>query len=174
MRATNRRERLGRGVARFKRSKRRRQRIDAPRNFVLRRHINIVLGEVNTGFEQGNQLNQRLLHRRHSVAQCAPHLAGGLACLGERLRIDQVPHRFGLREIDAACKKCALRELAGLRQPRTEFQSVAEERFKNNRRTMRGNLNKIFGCIRVGRGKERHQRLVNARGFTLVGVENVG
>ena len=70
---------------------------DAPSDLGLRRHVDIVFGEVDACFEQSNQFHEGLLGRRSAMAECTTHLAGGLPRLRQRLRIDQVANRFGLR-----------------------------------------------------------------------------
>ena len=69
---------------------------------VARRHLHVVFGEVDAGFEQRDQFHQRLLDGRHPPAERAAHLAGGLAHLGECLGFDQVANRFGLGQIEPA------------------------------------------------------------------------
>ena len=150
------------GKGRLQRRQRRRQLADAPRNLGLRRHVHIVLGKVDARFEQRDQLHQRLLHRLHAPAQRAAHLARGLARLGQRLRLDQVAHRLGLRQVQPAGQKCALRKLARLGQPRAQLQRAAQQQLQHHRRAVRRNLHQIFGGIGVGRGKKRDQRLVDA------------
>ena len=83
--------------------------LDAPRDLGLRRHVHVVFGKVDAGFEQRDQFHKRLLDGRSAAAERAAHLAGGLPRLRERLRIDQVANRFGLRQIQPAGQKSALR-----------------------------------------------------------------
>ena len=147
----------------FERGERRRQLVDAPRDLGLRRHVHIVFGKVDAGFEQRDQFNERLLDGRNAMAERATHLAGGLARLRERLRVDEVAHRFGLREIEPAGQKRPLRELSGLGQPRAELERAAQQQFEHHRRPVRGNLYQIFRGVGVWRGKESHQRLVDWR-----------
>ena len=153
---------------------RRRQLADAAGNLGLRRNLHVVLGKVDAGFEQGNQLHQRLLDRRNAAAERAAHLAGGLAGLGQRLRLDQVAHRLGLRQVQLAGEKGALRELARLGQPRAQLQRALQQQLQHHRRAVRGNLHQIFGGIGVGRGKESDHRLVDAAGIEAVFVQHIG
>ena len=95
------------------------------------------------------------------MAERAAHLAGGLARLGERLRVDEVAHRFSLREVEPAGEKCALRELAGLGQARAQLERAAQQQLQHHRRAVRGNLDQIFRGVGVGRGEEGDQRLVD-------------
>ena len=52
------------GEGGFEGGERRRQLVDAAGDLGLRRHVHIVFGKVDAGFEQGNQLHQRLLDGR--------------------------------------------------------------------------------------------------------------
>ena len=146
----------------FERSERRGQRVDAARDFGLGRHVHIVFGKVDAGFEQGDELNQRLLDGSDAAAERATHLAGGQARLGEGLRLDQVAHRLGLGEVEPAGEKGALGEFAGLGQPRAQIERAAKQQFQHDRRSMRGNLDEILGGVGVGSGEEGDQRFVDA------------
>ncbi len=55
--------------------------VDAARDLRFRGDVDIVFGEVDAGFEKRDQLDQGLLHGRDAAAECAAHLAGGLARL---------------------------------------------------------------------------------------------
>ena len=59
-------------------------------------HVHIVLGEVDAGFEQRDQFNQSLFHRRYTPAERSAQLAGCLSCLRQGLRLNQVTHRLCL------------------------------------------------------------------------------
>jgi hypothetical protein len=135
---------------------------DAAGDLGLRGHVHVVLGKVDAGFEQRDQLNQRLLHGRDAPAERAAHLAGGLAGLGQRLRLDQVAHGLGLGEVEPAGKKGALGKLAGLGQPRAQIESAAQQQLQHHRRAVRGDLHQVLGGVGVGSGKECDQRLVDA------------
>ena len=149
----------------FKRGQRRRQLADASGDLGLRRHVDVVFGKVDARFEQRDQFHQRLLHRLHAAAERAAHLAGGLPRLGQRLRIDQVAHRLGLREVELAGQKRALGKLARLGQPRAQLQCAAQQQLQHHRRAVRRNLNQILGGVRVWRGKKSDHRLVDASGI---------
>ena len=116
-----------------KRGKRRRQFADAPGDLGFGRHIHVVLGKIDAGFEQCDKVNQRPLHRPHAPAERTAHLAGCLTSLGERLRLDQVAHGFGLSQVQPAGQEGALSELARLSQPRTQLQGTAKQQLQNHR-----------------------------------------
>ncbi len=67
----------------------------------VRHDIHIVFGKIDPGLKHRNQLNQLLFRRLNPPRQRAAHLSGGHARLVQRLRLDQVPHRFGLREVNS-------------------------------------------------------------------------
>ena len=66
----------------------------------------------------GDQLDQLLLDGLQALRQRAFELPRRDLRLVERLRVDEVAHRFGLREVDAAVEEGAHGELAGLGQAR--------------------------------------------------------
>ena len=92
--------------------------------------------------------------RAHAPTERAAHLAGGLARLGEGLRVDQVADRLSLREIEAAGEKGALGEFAGLGETRAQLKRAAQKQLQHHGRAVRCNLNEIFGCVRARSGKE--------------------
>ena len=102
------------------------------------------------------------------MAERSTHLAGGLARLRERLRVDQVAHRFSLREIEPARQKCTLRKFSRLGQPRAERQRAAQQKLQNHRRAVRSNLYQIFRRVGVWRGKKSDQRLIDRVGWGRV------
>ena len=151
----------------------RRQLTNAASDFGRGSHIHIVLGKVDTGFEQGDQFNQRLLYGRNTVAECAPHLAGGQARLGERLRFNQIADGFSLGKVDAAGKKGALGKLAGFGQPRTQIECPAQQQLKHHGRTVRGDFNHVFSCIGVGRREVCDHGFVDTLAIWL-SIEHIG
>ncbi len=65
------------------------------------RHADIVLREINSGFQQRDQFQQLGLHGFHFARQGARDLAGRHARLMQSGRFNQIAHRFGLRKINA-------------------------------------------------------------------------
>ena len=135
------------GKGGFERVERRGELGDAPRDLVLRRHVDVVFGKVDAGFEQGDEFDERLFDGRHAVAERAAHLAGGLARLGEGLRVDEVANRFSLREVEPAGEECALGKFAGLGQARAQLEGAAQQQLQHHGRAVRCDLNQIFGGI---------------------------
>ena len=158
----------------FKGGERRGEFGDAAGDLGLRRHVHVVFGEVDAGFEQRDQLDQRLLDGRDATAERAAHLAGGLARLRECLRIDQVAHRFSLGEVEPAGEKSPLGKLAGLGHPRAERERAAQQKFEHHRRAVRGDLDEIFRGVRVGRAEKGDQSFVDTAELRgLVGRRDV-
>ena len=77
-------------------------RVEAAQDFGIGRHADIVLGEIDAGFEQRDQFQQLLLQRRDAARNRAAGLLRGDPRLVERGGFDQVAHGFGLGQIDAA------------------------------------------------------------------------
>ena len=99
-----------------------------PQNLRRGRHADIVLGEIDARFEQGDQFQQLLLQRRDAARNRAAGLLRGDARLVERGGIDQVAHGFGLRQVDAAVQEGAQGEFAGLGQARARIDGRASRR----------------------------------------------
>ncbi len=155
----------------FERREFRPQLCDTPRDLLCRRHIHIVFAKVDAGFEQRNQFHERLLSRRHPMTQRATQLARRLPCLRECLRLDQIANRLGLREIDAPCQKCTLRELARVGKTRTQLECAAQQQLQNHRRSVRGNFDNIFRRVGIRCCKKSHNGFINTFGL---GVEHIG
>ena len=134
-----------------------------PRQYLLaRNHCDIVFGKVYAGFHQGNQLDQLLLDRLQAVRKSAFQLPGGDPGLVERLRLDQVAHRLGLRQVDTAVQEGAHGELAGLGQPGATGQSELDHPPQHYRRAVAGNLDYIVGGVGMRLGEVGDDHLVEA------------
>ena len=105
---------------------------DAFENGCVGQDGHIVFGEIDAGFEHGDQLNQLLLDRLQTPGESAFKLLRGDLRLVERLRVDEIADRFGLCEIDAAVEEGAHGELSGLGEAgsggNAEFDDVARAR----------------------------------------------
>jgi hypothetical protein len=121
------------GVTGFKRGERRGDFADAARDFGLWRYVNVVFGEVYTGFKKGDKFDERLFYWLNAMAERAAHLTRSLAGLGEGLGLDKIANGFCLGEVEFAGQKCALRELAGLCESRAEVKRAAQQKIQNNR-----------------------------------------
>ncbi len=146
----------------LERGERRRKLVDAAGDLLLRSDVDVVFGEVDAGLKERDQFDEGLFERLHATAERAAHLAGGLAGLGERLRVDEVADSFSLGEVELAGKKGALRELAGLGEARAQSESAAEEQIEDDGRAVRGDLNQVFCGVGVRRGEEGDDGFVDA------------
>jgi hypothetical protein len=82
--------------------------------------------------------------------------------LVERLRLDQVANRLGLREIDPTIQECPHSELARLGHARPALQRQFDNVPQHDRRSMAGDLNDFIGGIRMRLRKIRRNNLVDA------------
>ncbi len=137
------------------------------------RHIHIVLAKIDACLKQRNQFHQALLHRSHAPAQCTTHLACSSPGLRQRLRINQVAHCLGLRQINLLGQKRSLRKLTRLCQPRAQLQRAPQQQLQHHRRAMRGNLHKLLTGVRVRRGKVRHHRFINATCLRALAIQHI-
>jgi hypothetical protein len=96
------------------------------------RNVDVVFGEVDAGFKEGDEFDERLFDWLHAMAESATHLACGLTGLGEGLGLDEIAHGFGLGEVEFAGEKCALCEFAGLGESCAEVESPAQQQIQNN------------------------------------------
>ena len=167
------------GKGGFERGERRGELGDAPGDFLLRRDVEVVFGEVDAGFKQGDQFDERLLDGRDAAAERAAHLAGGLARLGEGLRFDEVADGFSLREVEAAGEEGALREFAGLGEARAQRRArgatAAPAPPASRARQFRPGLRRCrsWARRRMSPGLRRCVWLRRARGF-IGAVEHIG
>lgn len=149
----------------FERGQWRSERANAGGDFGLRRHVDVVFGEIDSGFKECDELDEGLLDGRDAATQRATHLAGGLAGLGECLRVDEVAHGFGLSKVEATGQEGALGELAGLGEARAEGDRAAQEQVENNGRGVCSDFYNVFRGVGVGRGEEGNDGFVDAASF---------
>jgi len=72
------------------------QRREPPQDLPGGGHADIVLGEIDAGFEQRDQLQELFLERREAAREGPFHLARGHTRLVQRGGFNQVAHGFGL------------------------------------------------------------------------------
>ena len=149
---------------------------DAARDLGLRRHVHVVFGKVDAGFEQRDQLDQRLLHAAATRRLSAPPIwlaawrAWVSVCASIRSRTASACVRSSLPERNA---RCVNSPGSASRAPSCEC--APQQQIEHHRRAVRGNLDQIFAGIGVGRGEQRHQRFVDAcRRFDVLGVQHIG
>ena len=120
------------------------------------RHLDIVFGEIDAGFEQRDQLQQMLLHRLKPPRDRTFGLPRGDARLIQRGGFDQIAHAFGLRQIDAAVEIGAQSELAGLGQAGSGRAGALQSIAQHGGRAVTGDLDHVFSGVGLGRGEEGH------------------
>ena len=135
---------------------------DVIENRGIGHHRHIVFREIDSGFEHRDQFHQLLLDRLQPPRQRALQLLRRHFRLIQSLRVDQIAHRLGLRQIDASVEKRAHGELPGLRQSRSGRHAKLHDMPQHHRRSMRRNLNNVVGRVRVRLGKVSDDDFVDA------------
>jgi len=130
----------------------------------LRSNVNVVFAEVNAGFEEGDEFDERLLYWCDAAAECAAHLAGGLAGLGEGLGFDEVADGLGLSEVEFAGEECALGKFAGVGEAGSEEEGAAEEKVEDDGGAVGGDLDEVVAGVGVGGGEEGDDGFVDGLG----------
>ena len=123
------------------------------------RHV--VLGEVDSSLEHGDQFDQFLFDRLQSPGKRAFELLRGDLSLVQRLRVDQVADRLGLRQIDAAIQKSAHGEFPRLREPRPGGDAKLDNVAKYHRRTVGRDFNDVVCRVRMRLGKIGYDHFVD-------------
>ena len=85
-------------------------------------HIDIVFRKIDSGFKQSDQRNQPFFDGLNAARERAMQLLCCHSRLVERLRFDQVMHRFGLGQIDAATQEGTLSKLTWRGKSRSTLQ----------------------------------------------------
>ena len=135
---------------------------DAFENRGIGHHRDIVFGKIDSGFEQGNQFDQFLLDRLQAPRERSLQLLRRDLGLIQSLRVDQIAHRLGLREIDAAVEKGAHGELAGLGQARAGGHAQFDDVPQDDRRSVGGNLDDVVGGVGMRLGEIGDDDFVDA------------
>src|SRR5713101_4033760 len=110
----------------------------------------VVLGEIDAGLEQGDQVDQFLLDGLEAIGERAFELLGGDLGLKQGLRVDQVADGFGLGKVEASVEKGSHGEFTGLGETgaagKREFDDVAED----DGRPVSGDFDDVVGGVGVG------------------------
>ena len=107
--------------------------IDPAQDLGPGQHIHIVFRKIDARFEQSDQRDQPFFDGLDAARKRAMQLLRRNPRLVERLRFNQVVHRFGLGQIDAAAQKCPLGKLARSGQARPALQRLPHQRLQNHR-----------------------------------------
>src|SRR5579862_2664576 len=141
--------------------------LNAPENFGGRSHVDVVLGEVDAGFEQCDQLDQLILHRPQPPRYRSFGLLRGDARLVQRCSFDQIAHGFGLRQIDAAVQVRPEGEFARLGQPCSGLAGALQRIPQHGRRAMARNLDNVLGGVGSRGGEEGRDHMVDGVAFGI-------
>ena len=132
---------------------------------------NIIFGEVNPGFHQGNEFDKLLLDGCDPLRQCAFKLLGSDAGLEERLRVDEVANGFGLGEIDTAVQKGTHGELAGFGEASAVLKGEFDDVSEDHGRSVGRNLDEIVGGVRVRFLEKGDDNFIDA--LAVLGVDEL-
>ncbi len=121
----------------------------------------VLIGKIDVGLDVREELEDALLQRRDAPAERAGELLVRGAQREIGLRGDEVHHGLGLREVELAVEERALRELAGLRQPRAGLQQEIEQAPRDQQAAMSGKLDHVLARVARRRGEMREQNLVD-------------
>ena len=144
-------------------------------DLAARQHIHIVFREIDSRFQQSDQRDQSFFDGLDAPRERALQLLRRNPCLVESLRFDQVAHRFGLGQIDAAAQEGPLRKLARRSQARPALQRLPHQGLQNHRRAVRSHFHYIFAGIGMGRRKEGHDPFVELLlGFDVEQITEAG
>ena len=136
-------------------------------DLLRRKDRNIVLGEINAGFEHRDQLHQFLFDGLQAAGERAFQLLGCDLGLIERLRLDQIADRLRLGEIDASVEKRAHGELARLGEAGAAGQGQLDHVAQNHRRAVGRDFDDVVGGVGVRLGKVGDHDFVDALFVTV-------
>src|ERR1700674_3911480 len=126
-----------------------------------RQDRDVVLGEVDAGFEQRDQLYQFLLDRLQAAGECSPKLLGCDPGLVKGLRLDQVVNGFSLCEIEASVEKRTHGEFTWLGKASAASESKLNNMAQNHGRAVGGDFDDVVGRVGVGLSKVGNNDFVN-------------
>ena len=122
-------------------------------DFGLREEVDVVFGEVDAGFEGGDEVDELLLDGGDLAGEGAAELLGGDAGLVEGGGGDEVVDGFGLGEVEAAGEEGALGEFAGFGEAGASGDALAEEVVEEDGGAVGGDLDEVFAGVGVGGGE---------------------
>ena len=130
---------------------------------LVRHDRNIVFGEINACLEDRNQLNQALFRFLQPPRERPSQLLCRHLDLIQRLRVNQVAHRFCLGQIDASVQERPRGEFARLRQSRPARHAHLDHVLQHHWRSVRRNLNHVVRGVGMRPGEVSDHDFVNAR-----------
>jgi hypothetical protein len=93
----------------------------------LREEVDVVFGEVDTGFDCGEEAYKLLFYWGYLTGKRAAQLLGGDAGLVEGGGFDEIVDGFGLGEVEAAGEEGALGKFAGFGEAGAGSYALAEK-----------------------------------------------
>ena len=133
-------------------------RLNADAVFDFRRQI--FVGEIDRGFEMGEDMGQAARPVAIKAAERAVELAQCLAALRLGLGRGEIGDRLGLSKVELAVQKRAAGELAGLSEPQPEPAQYLDERSEHGAAAVQVELGDILAGGAVRRREPQHQSVV--------------
>jgi len=130
---------------------------EAARDLIGRRYCDIVLGEIDAGLQQQNQLQELLFDRSDAARYAASGLLHRDPRLEERGGFDQVAHGLRLRQVEPAVQKGSHGELARFGETRSGSHRALDRVAQHHRRSMAGDLDHVLRRERM-RGVRKTSR----------------
>jgi hypothetical protein len=89
-----------------------------------------------------------------------------------RAAVNQISNGFGLCQVQFVVQKCALTELAGLRDSGTELDDTREQKIHQHRPAVRVQLEHIFACERCGTLKVQCDTAIQGAAIGVAKIPN--
>ncbi len=122
-------------------------------DFAVGGYVDVVFGEVDARFEQGDELDERLcLAGCDAAGERSANLARRDAGLVKSLRLDQIANGLRLGEIDAAGEKCALGKFPGSARLAPARSARRTSSSQNDRRAVSRDLHQVFARVGIAAG----------------------
>jgi hypothetical protein len=148
--------------------------IETPQDFGGGGDADVVLGEVDAGFEEGDEFEELRLDGGDETRDGALSLLCGDAGLVEGCRFDEIAYGLGAGQVDATVQVSAQGELTGFGEACTGFHGAVEAMAKDYGGTVAGDFDYVFGCVRFGRGEEGDDGLVDELRVVVIGQFGAG
>ena len=129
--------------------------------------INLFFREVDRRFHPNAQLDQGVDERMDFGRKSALQRAQRSTRRGERPCIDEIRHRFGLREIELVVEVGSLSEFPRLGAPCTELQHAGDERLEHHPAAVAVKLQNVLAGVTVGCREIQHETGVEGRAIAI-------
>ena len=132
---------------------------------ILRFLRDVFLRKIDIRFHVRESFQQVVAELIDALGKFAGELFVGGGKAEFRAGMNQIRHRFGLGEVDAAIKKCAPGKFAGLGQSRATGERGIEDHFRRQNSAMTGDFHNILARERARRAHHRDQNFID--GFSV-------